>query len=71
MDEERFYTIPEAAEKLRVKRDVVYKWMKHGQLTYVKVGKERRITSSGLAAFVKLSTEAPIAPTAPLAFESA
>jgi len=53
MDEERFYTIPEAAAKLRVKRDAIYKWMREGRLEYVIVGSQRRITSSAIDAFVK------------------
>jgi len=53
MDEERFYTIPEAAAKLRVTRAALYKWMKQGRLAFVLVGSERRITSSAIDAFVK------------------
>jgi len=53
MDEETFYTIPEAAAKLRVKRDAIYKWMKEGRLEFVIVGSQRRITGSAIAAFVK------------------
>lgn len=56
MDEETFYTIPEAAKKLRVTRAALYKWMKSGRLTYVVVGSERRITGSAIAAFVKLGS---------------
>jgi excisionase family DNA binding protein len=53
MDEETFYTIPEAAAKLRVTRAALYKWMKQGRLGFVLVGSERRITSSTIDAFVK------------------
>jgi len=53
MDEETFYTIPEAAKKLRVTRAALYKWMKEGRLKFVLVGSERRITSSAIDAFVK------------------
>lgn len=53
MDEETFYTIPEAAKKLRVTRAALYKWMKQGKLAYVVVGSERRITGSAIDAFVK------------------
>lgn len=53
MDEETFYTIPEAAKKLRVTRAALYKWMKQGRLAFVLVGSERRITSSAIDAFVK------------------
>lgn len=53
MDEETFYTIPEAAKKLRVTRAALYKWMKQGRLKFVLVGSERRITGSAIDAFVK------------------
>ena len=53
MDEERFYTIPEVAAKLRVTRAAIYKWMKEGKLAFVMVGSERRVTSSAIAAFVQ------------------
>ena len=58
MDDERLYTIPEAATKLRVKRDAIYKWIREGRLDYVVVGSQRRITSSAIDAFIKASTEA-------------
>jgi len=55
MSEETFYTIPEAAAKLRVTRAAIYKWMKQGRLEYVMVGSERRVTGSAIAAFVRSS----------------
>ena len=57
MDEETFYTIPEAAAKLRVKRDALYKWMRQGRLAFVVVGSERRITGSALTAFIRSGNE--------------
>jgi excisionase family DNA binding protein len=59
MDEETFYTIPEAAKKLRVTRAALYKWMKNGRLKFVVVGSERRITGSALTAFIKAGNEIP------------
>jgi excisionase family DNA binding protein len=53
MVEETYYTIPEAAEKLRVTRAALYKWMKAGRLSYVIVGSERRITGTAIAVFVR------------------
>lgn len=52
MDEE-YYTVDEVATRLKVSRDAIYKWMQQGRLAYVLVGTRRRITSSGLRAFVK------------------
>lgn len=57
MDEETFYTVPEAAKKLRVTRAALYKWMKAGRLAYVVVGSERRITGSAIDAFVKAGSD--------------
>lgn len=48
-----FYTINEVAEKLKVTRAAVYKWMAAGQLAYVIVGKHRRVTSEALNAFIR------------------
>ena len=56
MDEETFYTIPEAAAKLRVKRDAIYKWMREGRLSFVIVGSQRRITGSAITTFVREGT---------------
>ena len=52
MDEE-YYTIEEVAERLKVTRAAVYKWMRSGRLPYVLVGDRRRITSSALKAFIR------------------
>lgn len=52
MDEE-YYTVDEVAKRLRVSRATVYNWMRDGSLTYVVVGKDRRITGSAVRAFVK------------------
>lgn len=52
MDEE-YFTIEEVAERLKVTRGAVYKWMASGALEYVIVGKHRRITDSALRKFVQ------------------
>lgn len=58
MNEETFYTIPEAAAKLRVTRAAIYKWMKEGRLRYVIVGSERRVTGSAIDEFVRSDSTA-------------
>jgi excisionase family DNA binding protein len=52
MDEE-YYTIDEVAKRFKVTRGAVYKWMRSGELAFVYVGRDRRITGSALRAFVK------------------
>ncbi len=52
MDEE-YYTVAEVAERFKVTKAAVYKWMRQGDLPFVIVGKERRITGSALREFVK------------------
>lgn len=52
MDEE-YFTIDEVAKRFKVSRGAVYKWMRSGDLAFVYVGKDRRITGSALRAFVK------------------
>lgn len=56
MSEEKYYTIPEAAERLRVTPQAIYKWVRQGKLKAVYVGSDRRITESAIVAFVKAST---------------
>lgn len=51
--EEEYYTVDEVAAKFKVTRAAVYKWMKAGRLSFVYVGDDRRITSSGLKAFIR------------------
>lgn len=56
--EQEFYTIPEAAEKLRCTPAAIRKWIAQGKMEVVYVGSDRRITSAELDAFVQRSTEA-------------
>lgn len=55
--EQEYYTIPEAAEKLRVTPAAIRKWIAQEKISVVYVGSDRRITSEELDAFVKRSTE--------------
>lgn len=57
LDAETFYTIPEAAAKLRVTRAAIYKWMKQGKLEFVIVGSERRVTGAAITAFIRAGRE--------------
>jgi excisionase family DNA binding protein len=52
MDED-YYTVDEVAKRFKVTKAAVYKWMRSGELPYVIVGKDRRVTGSALKAFVK------------------
>lgn len=56
--EQEFYTIPEAAQKLRCTPAAIRKWIAQGKMEAVYVGSDRRITSAELDAFVQRSTEA-------------
>jgi excisionase family DNA binding protein len=50
---EDYYTIEEVAQKLRVTRTTVYRWMHSGALRYVMAGERRRIPQSSLDAFLR------------------
>lgn len=39
-----FYLVVELAEKLRVNKMTIYRWIKAGKLTAAKIGKEFRIS---------------------------
>lgn len=41
-----FYLVEELAEKLRVNKMTVYRWIKAGKLMASKIGKEYRITKA-------------------------
>jgi len=56
--EQEYYTIPEAAEKLRCTPAAIRKWIAQGKMDVVYVGSDRRITSEELDAFVRRSTAA-------------
>ena len=43
---QEYYTIEEVCEKLKVKRDFLYKEMRSGKLKYCTVGSHRRFTSA-------------------------
>lgn len=57
---QKLYTVEEAAEALRVKRQAIYKYMNRGykgvRLGFVMVGGERRVTQAQIDAFIKAST---------------
>jgi excisionase family DNA binding protein len=52
-----YFTIPEVAQKLKVTRAAVYKWIREGRIATVSVGSDQRITSAAIEAFIKISTE--------------
>ncbi len=50
---EDYYTIEEVAQKLRVNRVTIYRWMQSGALRYVMAGERRRIPQSALDEFLR------------------
>ena len=51
--DERYVTLPEVAERLKVSRRTVYRWVKAGNLSAYKFANEYRITESDLKAFLE------------------
>jgi excisionase family DNA binding protein len=51
--DERYLTLPEVAEQLKVSRRTVYRWVKAGDLSAYKFANEYRITESDLKAFLE------------------
>ena len=43
-----FYTVPEAAEKLRVHENTIYNMLRRGQIEHYKVGNQIRIATAEL-----------------------
>ena len=57
-----FYTIPEAAEKLRVHENTLYNMVRRGEIEHYKVGKQIRLSAAELE---KLKVPATAAESAP------
>jgi excisionase family DNA binding protein len=53
MDKEKYYTIEEVAEMLRVAYMTVYRWIKAGKLEAIKAGKQYRISETQLSKFLE------------------
>ena len=51
--DERYATLPEVAERLKVSRRTVYRWIKNGDLKAYQFGREYRITESALKQFLE------------------
>lgn len=49
--EKAFYTVPEAAELLRVHENTLYNMVRRKEIEYYKVGKQIRIASAELQRF--------------------
>lgn len=52
MEEEKYYTIQEVADILKVAYLTVYRWIKSGKLMALKAGKQYRISKSNLDLFL-------------------
>jgi excisionase family DNA binding protein len=53
MVEETYYTLREVAEKLRVSRRTVYRWVQAKELPAYKLGGEFRVTERDLERFLE------------------
>lgn len=53
--QEKFYTLEEVAEKLRVAYMTVYRWVRSGRLSAYKFGKQYMVKQSDLDNFVESS----------------
>jgi acetyl-CoA synthetase len=49
---QKLYTPAEVAEKLKVNREVIYKWLQSGKLRGRKIGKLWRVSDSDLDEFL-------------------
>jgi len=51
--EERYFTVEEVAERLKVSHMTVYRWIKDGKLGDYKIGGEFRITERDVERFLQ------------------
>lgn len=52
----RWYTVPEAAEYLGISVPTIFRWMRDGRLSFVKIGGATRFTQEGLEAVIEKTT---------------
>ncbi|HPD16543.1 MAG TPA: helix-turn-helix domain-containing protein [Planctomycetota bacterium] len=52
----RWYTVPEAAEYLGISVPTIFRWMREGRLSFVKIGGATRFTREGLEALIEKTT---------------
>ncbi len=52
----RWYTVPEAAEYLGLSVPTIFRWMRDGRLSFVKIGGATRFTQEGLEAVIEKTT---------------
>lgn len=54
--DEKYYTIKEVAETLKVAYLTVYRWIKSGKLPSYKAGKQYRIKKNDLDTFISIKS---------------
>lgn len=59
MSEDKLLTPPQVAEKLQVNERTVTQWLRKGHLRGFKIGKEWRVSSKDLDAFLEDSANVP------------
>ena len=57
--EEAYYTLAEVAERLKVSRRTVYRWIQAGDLPAYKLGQEWRIQDTDLKKFLEARRTRP------------
>lgn len=53
---EKWYTIKEAADYLRISQPTIFRWMKEGTLSFYKIGGATRFSKEGLDAVIDKTT---------------
>jgi excisionase family DNA binding protein len=59
MSEDKLLTPPQVAEKLQVNERTVTQWLRKGHLRGFKIGKEWRVSTKDLEAFLEGSANVP------------
>ncbi len=61
MTEDKLLTPPQVAQRLQVNERTVTQWLRRGHLRGFKIGKEWRVSSRDLEAFLEQSANVPAA----------
>jgi excisionase family DNA binding protein len=61
MNGARLLSMPEACDRLGIRRDLLYKLMHGGEITSVKIGARRLVPESAVVAYIERNEQAGVA----------
>ena len=53
-NDDEFYTVDQVAQRMKITRDAIYKWIKNGRIKALRAGRVYRILGKNLNEFLEL-----------------